>query len=215
MAEVVLGVDIGTLSSKGLLVRLDGTVVATVVREHELSTPRPGWAEHDAERIWWGDLVAITGDLMAQAGGDRVVAVGVSGIGPCVLPCDADGVPLRPAILYGVDTRATAEIDALTVAYGADAIRERCGSVLTTQSAGPKLKWLHDREPDVYERTAFVHMANSFLTQRLTGAYVLDHSSASQFNPIYDPTARAWITEWADDVAPGLRLPELDRKSVV
>ncbi|MQA03081.1 MAG: sugar kinase [Streptosporangiales bacterium] len=207
MTEVVLGVDIGTLSSKGLLVGLDGQVLATAVREHEMSTPRPGWAEHDAERIWWGDCVEITRELMQH--GHQVVAVGVSGIGPCLLPCDADGDPLRPAILYGVDTRASEEIDQLTAKYGADTIRARCGAVPTSQAAGPKLRWVRDREPDVWARTAYVHMSNSFLTQRLTGAYVLDHPSASQFTPLYDPTAQAWIPEWVADVAGNLALPEL------
>lgn len=209
MTDVILGVDIGTLSSKGLLVRLDGTVAATAVRQHEMSTPRPGWAEHDAEQIWWGELVTLTRQLLAQCPDDRVVAVGASGIGPCLLPCDATGRPLRPAILYGVDTRASAQIDALHARYGEDAIRERCGSVLTSQAVGPKIQWLRDEEPEVWARTKSVHMSSSFLTNRLTGAYVLDHSSASQCNPIYDPRAKTWIEEWADDVAPGLRLPDL------
>lgn len=209
MTDLVLGVDVGTLSTKGLLVRLDGSVAATVVRQHELSTPRPGWAEHDAETIWWDEVVAVTRDLLAQFPDDRVVAVGASGIGPCVLPCDADGTPLRQAILYGIDSRATDEIDELTKAYGAEAIQRRCGSVLTTQAAGPKLAWVRHKEPEVWSATRSVHMSSSFLVHRLTGEYVLDHASASQFNPLYDPTAKAWITEWADDVAPGLALPRL------
>ena len=42
--------------------------------------------------------------------------------GRASLPCDADGRPLRPAILYGIDTRASAEIAELTATLGADAI---------------------------------------------------------------------------------------------
>ena len=67
MGNVLLGVDIGSASSKGVLARPDGTVVATAVREHELSTPRPGWVEHDAENVWWGDFVAIARELTAAA----------------------------------------------------------------------------------------------------------------------------------------------------
>jgi glycerol kinase len=52
MSELLLGVDIGTSSSKGVLTRPKGEVIATAVRPHELSLPRPGWAEHDAEKIW-------------------------------------------------------------------------------------------------------------------------------------------------------------------
>ena len=121
---LLLGVDIGSASSKGVLARPDGTVVATAVREHALSTPRPGWVEHDAERVWWGDFTGIAREL-AGAADEPVVAVGVSGIGPCLLVTDRDGTPLRPAILYGIDTRAVAEIAELTASYGEQAIIER------------------------------------------------------------------------------------------
>ena len=50
MSEFLLGVDIGTSSSKGMLAHPDGEIIATSERPHELSLPRPGWAEHDAEQ---------------------------------------------------------------------------------------------------------------------------------------------------------------------
>ena len=53
-------------------------------------------------------------------------------------------------------------------------------------------------------------MANSFIVQRLTGEYVLDHHSASQCDPLYDlHDQRAGPTDWAAEVAPGLPLPRL------
>jgi xylulokinase len=87
VSELLLGVDIGTSSSKGVLSRPDGEVVAAAERPHELSLPRPGWAEHDAERVWWEDFVSICRELLEQAGG-RVAAVCTSGIGACLLPTD-------------------------------------------------------------------------------------------------------------------------------
>ena len=45
----LLGIDIGTHSSKGALVKQTGEVVATWTVQHPLEIPRPGWAEHDAE----------------------------------------------------------------------------------------------------------------------------------------------------------------------
>ncbi|HET9892897.1 MAG TPA: FGGY family carbohydrate kinase, partial [Mycobacterium sp.] len=53
VSSLLLGVDIGTASSKGVLVRDDGTVVATASRAHEVSMPHPGWVEHDAQAVWW------------------------------------------------------------------------------------------------------------------------------------------------------------------
>jgi xylulokinase len=126
-AHLVLGVDIGTSSSKGVLVEGDGTVVARAEVEHATSFPHPGWVEHDAEDVWWADLVALARELTAHGTPD---AVGVSGIGPVLLPADADGRPLRPAILYGVDTRATREIAELTDELGAERIMARGGTPL-------------------------------------------------------------------------------------
>ena len=82
----------------------DGAVLAKAERRHELSLPRPGWAEHDADTVWWADVRSICAELGPALRGLRGVCV--SGIGPCVVPCDAGLQPLRPAILYGIDTRA-------------------------------------------------------------------------------------------------------------
>jgi xylulokinase len=208
VAELLLGIDIGTSSSKGVIAWPDGQVVATATRPHDLSLPRPGWAEHDAEGIWWADFLALCAELLPQANG-HVAAVCVSGIGPCLLPADAQGQPLRPAILYGIDTRATREIEELTEQYGAERILTRCGSLLTSQAVGPKLAWLRRNEPDVWERTQRMFMASSFVVHRLTGEYVLDHHSASQCDPLYDLLENRWIEEWAEEIAPGLPLPRL------
>ena len=208
MTDLLLGVDIGTSSSKGVLARPDGTIVATAQRPHKLSLPRPGWAEHDGESVWWTDFVAIAREL-SGGGHGRIVAVAVSGIGPAVLPVDAAGRALRPAILYGIDTRAMAEVEDQTARFGPDAILARGGTLLTSQAAGPKLAWIRGHEPEVWDRTRRFHMANSLVVERLTGEYVLDHHSASQCDPLYDMRAAAWATDWADDVIPGLELPRL------
>ena len=207
---LLLGVDIGTSHSKGVLVRPDGTLLAQTAREHATATPRPGHVEHDALAVWWADFTALTAELLARVpAGERVGAVGVSGIGPCLLPTDADGAPLRPAILYGVDTRAGAQIAAQRARYGDRRVMERCGSPLTSQAVGPKLAWLREEEPEVYRRTRRWFMASSHLAYRLTGAYVLDHHSASQCTPLYDLRSGAWIEEWCEEIAPGLAWPRL------
>jgi len=208
MPDVLLGVDIGTSSTKGVITHADGTVLATAERTHKTEFPRPGFVEHDPEGMWWKDFSEITKELLPQADGP-VVGVSVSGIGATTLPADANGEPLRHAILYGIDTRAGEEIDELIDRYGADAIVERSLSRISHQSIGPKLMWLQRHEPQVWRSTKQLLMANSFIVERLTGEYTLDSISASFCIPMFDPRTRRWVDEWCDDVAPGLKLPRV------
>lgn len=212
--ELLLGIDIGTSSSKGVLVTGDGEIVARASRAHGVSQPHPGWVEHDAETVWWQDFLSICRELVAAA--DRPLGgLAVSGIGPVLLAADADGTPLRPAILYGVDTRAEREIAELTDELGAEAILARAGTALSSQAVGPKWRWLARHEPEVFERTALFLMCSSYLVHRLTGEYVLDHHSASQCDPMYDLHAADWARDWAERVAPGVELPRLVYSSEV
>ncbi|MFI1197809.1 FGGY-family carbohydrate kinase [Micromonospora sp. NPDC020750] len=203
----MLGVDIGTSSSKGVLVDLDGRVVRSRTLTHRVDRPRPDWVEMDG-RLWWQEFVDLARDLLAPDD-VRAVAVGVSGMGPCVLLTDADGNPLRPAILYGVDTRATPQIDRLNDLLGPDEILRRCGSALSSQAVGPKLAWVADAEPEVFARARRLFMPSSWLVYQLTGQYLLDHHSASQCTPLYDTDSQQWHRPWADLIAAELSLPPL------
>ncbi len=202
-----LGVDIGTSSSKGVLVSPLGEILHIAVREHAVARPWPGQVEMDAE-IWWREFIEIATELTASAE-FTIAAVGVSGMGPCVLLTDAESVPLRPAILYGVDTRASAQISALNVEIGAREIFSRAGSVLSSQAVGPKIAWVRENEPAVYERARRLYMPSSWLVYRLTGEYLLDYHSASQCTPLFDTRELEWFQPWADMIAPGLDLPPL------
>ena len=206
-----LGVDIGTFESKGVLVDQTGRILAQANRPHKMLVPRAGWAEHRADEDWWGDFTFITNALIAKANvrPEEITAVATSAIGPCMLPLDAMGRPLRNAVLYGVDTRASAQIVALDARIGADRIMATCGNALTSQSVGPKILWLKEHEPDVYARTAMVLSSTSYLTFRLTGDYVIDHYTAANFSPLYDVTRQCWTDDLAPDILPLSKLPRL------
>jgi xylulokinase len=204
---LVVGVDVGTSSTKGVLVDVGGRVLARATRLHEPARPAPGHAEADPQQVWQ-EVVAVLAELVAQA--DRPpAAVGVSAMGPCVVLTDGDGAPLRPMILYGVDVRSGAQIARLHAELGADEVLRRCGARLTSQAVGPKLAWVADHEPHVWARARRMFTASSWLVWRLTGAYRLDHASASQTAPLYDTVARDWYWPWADRVRGPVELPDL------
>jgi len=209
MSDVYLGIDIGTSSTKAVLVTADGEIVATASTAHSMSLPRPGWAEMDAEAVWWADVVQLCRQVVAQARGADIRALTCSGLGPCFVPCDNRARPLRPAMLYGIDMRAREEIVELTAEFGAEEIVARGGSTLSTQAVGPKIAWLRRREPSVWQQTRRWYSASSYVVARLTGEYVLDHHTASQCDPLYDMTAEDWAWDWTQHVAPGLEMPRL------
>lgn len=204
-----LGVDVGTYETKGALVDRDGAVVATAARAHKMLTPQPGWAEHRPQEDWWDDVAHVVRALLATPGvrAADVRAVGLSAIGPCMLPVDDAGAPLMNAVLYGVDVRSHAEIEALSARIGAERILDLGGNALTSQSVGPKILWLKNNRPEIYAKTALFVTSTTWLTYKLTGVWATDHYSAANTSPLYDADALSYSDALADDITPLERLP--------
>ncbi|MFT3671204.1 FGGY-family carbohydrate kinase [Aestuariivirga sp.] len=206
-----LGVDVGTYETKGVIVTGEGVIVAQAARPHQMMVPQPGWAEHDAERDWWGDFVFVTRRMLAESGiaPSSIAAIGCSAIGPCVLPVDREGRPLMNAILYGVDTRATAEIAEFNETIGEDVIMRTCRNALSTQATGPKMLWLKRNRPEIFARTHKLLNSTSYLNFRLTSVYAVDHYSAGNSAPYYLPEKLAWSDELAPGTIPLSLMPDL------
>lgn len=211
MTELLLGIDVGTYSSKGVLVQPDGKVLRSEVVDHTIDIPHPGWAQQDADAIWWADVVKLCQKLLdgSPYRGDDVAAVAMSAIGPCMLPLDAGGRPLRPGILYGVDTRAASEIDYLNQKLGEAEILDFSGMALTSQAIGPKILWMKNQEPELWRQVDHITTASSYLIYRLTGEKVIDRHTASHFMPLIDIRSLEWSDRYSSEVIETTRLPEL------
>jgi xylulokinase len=208
--SLLLGIDVGTYSSKGVLCTPDGEVVASHVVEHGISMPKPGWVEQDADAVWWNDVVEICRALTSeQYPAGEIGGIALSAIGPCMLPVDANGRPLRPGVLYGIDTRAQEEIDWLNGHFGEGAIFDLGGMALTSQAIGPKILWLRRHEPEVYEQTHKILTASSYLIYRLTGEYVIDRHTGAHFNPLVNIQALTWDARFAEPIVDMGKLPDL------
>ena len=213
--KLLMGIDVGTYSSKGVLCTPAGEILAQHQVEHGLSVPRPGWAEHDADGVWWSDLCTVSRALLsaaranASASSRDVAALSVSALGADVVPLDVQGRALRPAILYGIDTRAELEIAELEARYGVQAMYELSGTRLSAQSIGPKILWLRRHEPETYRQTRYLCSASSFLVYRLCGAYVLDPTTAAFYDPLFDLRAGGWSDRYAEDILGDVSLPQI------
>lgn len=205
-----LGVDIGTYASKGVLVQAaSGEVAAQAAVEHGVEAPHAGWAEHDADGVWWGDFTRITHELLKKSGipSEQIRCIATSGLGACTLPISKDGRPLRKAILYGIDTRADEEIRELEEALTPQSIFAVSGMKLSAQSTGPKMLWIKKHEAEVFKATDCFLTSQAYLVYRLTGAKTLDFFTMGDYTPLVDIRANRWHPETSALITPLEKLP--------
>lgn len=165
----VLGLDIGTTSTIGLLMRLPGEVLAVVSRPVTLSSPHAGWAEEDPAE-WWRNVGEIVRELLAGSGIDagEIAAVGVTGMLPAVVLLDEAGQLLRPSIQQS-DGRCGQEVADLRAERDEAAFIARAGNGINQQLVTAKLRWIERHEPEVFSRIATVFGSYDYINWRLTG----------------------------------------------
>jgi xylulokinase len=192
-----MGIDIGSFESKGMLIDENGTVIATHSVAHVMETIQPGYAEHDAEKVWWNDFCVISKTLIQKSdvAPEDIKGVGCSAIGPCCLPVNENNKPLRKAILYGIDTRAKHQIQQLNEELGEEYVLKKYGNPITSQSVGPKILWIKQNEPEIYEKTAKFITSTTYLVAKLTDEYYIDNYTAAYFTPMYNLETCDWDYE--------------------
>jgi len=190
--SLVLGVDVGSQSIKAVVVDEAGDVVSsgsapmTMVHEHD------GWADQDPEtyRTALRDAVrAATEGVQA----DQVVAMGLGSQVDGVVACDADGTPLRSAIIW-LDKRATVQCDRLVSAVGSEELAERTGLVADASHSAPKMMWIRENEPQVWESAAMLAPVGAYVLHHLTGSWAQDAANASS-TMVYDVAKGDFDTE--------------------
>lgn len=204
-----LGIDVGTGSTKAVLTDAEGTLLAQASRSHQPTMPQPGHVEFDAENVWWAEVAELSRELLEGRDAGKLRGVGISAMGPCLILTDEALTPLRPAILYGVDTRAEEQIQALNAELGEEHILRTGGSALSSQALGPKIRWVKEHEPEVFSRASRWFSGSNFLVAKLTGEYVIDQHTASQADPLHDLDAGAWIPEHCAAITEHLQMPGL------
>ena len=170
----LLGLDIGTTSTIGILIDTEGGVLATASRPSALVSRHANWAEEDTE-LWWSNVCTLVPDLLrsARLKADAIEAVGVTGMVPTVILLDGSGTPLRPSIQQN-DARAVDEIEELKRRIDGDDWFRRTGGSINQQVVAPKLLWLARHEPECFGRTRAVMGSYDHITYRLTGAQSIE-----------------------------------------
>ncbi len=197
--DYLLGIDFGTQGSKAMLCNRDGYVISYQYREHNISSPKVGWAEQNPEIVWWGNLINLVQDTLRQSGvsAKDIKGIGVSSFVPGMVPLDSTGTALRPGIMYN-DKRSEKQVREIKSRLEDASYQEEDTGPFWTSSPIPQFLWVKENESRIARRTKKILTCGGYLNYKLTGNYVIDHSMKRTFAPLYDPEADSWNEEIAD-----------------
>ncbi|NUQ51208.1 MAG: xylulokinase [Phycisphaerales bacterium] len=197
---MLLGIDIGTSSTKSLLIDERGRVLAAASSPHPIHRDKPLWSEQEPED-WWRAVVASVREVIARASIDasHIRAVGLSGQmhGAVLLDKSAatggghSAPVLRRAILWN-DQRCGEQCDTIErAAGGRRKLVEMVGNAALPGFTLPKLMWVRDHEPAVWGKTHVVVLPKDYIRLRLTAAIATDAAEATGMLA-QDIDRRAW-----------------------
>lgn len=199
--DLVIGIDSSTTATKAIAWSGDGRFVAEGRRSIELNNPAPLHYEQEA-RDWWTSLCSALQELGKQVDLSRTAAIAVANQRETWVPVDADGEPLRPAMVW-MDERGRPDVDLLEARLGRERLLE-----ITGKTPGPlpclySIHWMKREEPALYKQVARFLDVHGYLTWCLTGDYRTSWASA-------DPTALLDIEtkRYASEILTALEIDE-------
>ena len=191
---MLLGIDIGTSSIKGMLMEEDGKIVSVKSSGYPVEIPRAGWAQQDPA-LWWEGLC----DVLAQMRQERpdilgsVRGIGFSGQMHGLTAVDREGNPVCPAIIW-MDQRATGELGEIREKISAEEQGRILHNRVFNGFALASLLWMKNQDRGTYERIYRVFQPKDYIRYRLTGQMGTDYSDASA-SLMLDVGKRGWAWE--------------------
>lgn len=186
LADVVIGLDLGTGGVRAIAVDLQGQIIAQTTRNYPLLTPQPGWTEQNPSDWVEASLDALS-DVTQQLDGHRamsgdkplrVYALGLSGQMHGMVPLDAEGRVIRAAILWN-DQRTGKAIAEIEATIPRQELIQRTGNPAITGFQLPKVVWLRTEEPQAYALLRQILLPKDYLGYVLAGERVTEPSDAS------------------------------------
>jgi len=191
---VYLAVDLGTTGCRSILFDSELRQISDCYEEYGLITPRDKWVEQDA-RLWWELTQRTAKTAIEKAGADpgMIKGISVSSQGITLVPVDEKLNPLHHAISW-LDVRAEKQTEEIERDFGFQKMFALTGKPVDAAYFLPKILWLRDEMPEIYEKAWKFLMPMDFLIAKLTGKCVTDHSMASG-TLMYDIKNKVWSKE--------------------
>src|SRR5690349_14373888 len=203
--QFILAIDQGTTSSRALLFDQFGAVVAIAQKPIDVTYPRPGWVNQDAQQIWMVTEAACR-EALASVNLDwsRIAAIGITNQRETTIVWDRQtGEPLAPAIVW--QSRQSADVIRAMERRGvADKYRVITGLVLDPYFSASKIRWLFDQDRDLEERAkrgdVCFGTVDSWLIWKLTGGQHLTDVTNASRTLLFDIRSRVWSDELLADL---------------
>jgi len=195
--EYLLGIDLGTSSCKTVLFDRNLKVVCSSSVEYPTFFPHRGWAEQPADQ-WWQALIQTVKEVLnrSKVNPADIAGIGVDSMGSVALPVDRDGRSLRNGLLW-MDRRSEDQCCWINK-HLKDTLWQINGNYNDPSNIAPKVLWIKDNEPEVYEKTdKFLH-ANGYLVYKLTGQMSMDISEGG-LTQLFDTRKGCWSPELIAD----------------
>ncbi|CAI1979055.1 xylulokinase [Serratia proteamaculans] len=186
-----IGIDLGTSGVKVILLSEQGQLLASHGESLPISRPHPLWSEQ-APQDWWHATDRAMLALGKQHSLQQVKAIGLSGQMHGATLLDARQQVLRPAILWN-DGRSAAQCMALEQAVPQS--RQITGNLMMPGFTAPKLLWVQQHEPQLFDRIDKVLLPKDYLRWCITGDFASDMSDAA---------GTGWLNvaqrDWSDEM---------------
>jgi len=190
----ILTIEVGTTACKIIVFDELGRKMASSSKEHPTFTPRIGWAEQDPED-WHNSVIEGIRSVLEtkRVGAKEIGVVGITGQMHSVIPVDKASKPLSRCIIL-TDRRSSEQCEAVSKKISLSEVHLITGNRLDPYITAPKLLWMKDNQPGVYEETYKFLPPKDFIRLRLTGVFATEPVDASG-TLLYDIRTGEWSTE--------------------
>ena len=187
----ILACDVGSQGVKTILCDDSLKVLCSIYEPYDIIYPRPGWAEQNPED-WISGLMKALNSVVLTSGIDRksIRVIGIDCQVEGILPVDSKGRALRNSLIW-MDRRAVAQAERISDLVDQDKLFEITGLNNDPYHVAPKILWMKDNEPEIFEKTAKFLTPASYIVFRMTGEYATDYSNAST-TMLFDIRNKAW-----------------------
>ncbi|EUJ16723.1 gluconokinase [Listeria aquatica] len=191
MSEFVMGVDIGTSSTKAVLFTEQGQVVNRCAISYQMKTDTRGKAELDPEQVFEAVCGAIRGVMLeSKVDKNEILAVSFSAAMHSLILVDETGKPLTKCITWA-DGRSSGALKRMKQKFDLEALYQKTGTPIHAMSPFAKLCWLQETEPEKVKLAMRICGIKSYVLYRFFGEWVIDASLASG-SGLFDPVTMEW-----------------------